>query len=78
MKINKIIKDNYAIVYKGCEISITDIKDTTVVRLFNSSGEIIQSQKTNNGTVKIDISNLKSRDIYILKIGNNAFKFIKK
>ena len=26
----------------------------------------------------IDISNLKSGDIYILKIGNNAFKFMKK
>ena len=76
--INNIINDNYAIVYKGGEISITDIKDTTVVSLFKSSGEIIQSQKTNKGAVKINISNLKSGDIYILKIGNNAFKFIKK
>ena len=75
---NNIIKDYHAIVYKDCEISISDIKDATVVSLIKSSGEIIQSFKTNKGTVKIDISNLKSSEVYILKIGNSAFKFTKK
>lgn len=62
---------------KGVGRQISIIGATELITVFNASGAVIIQQQPSNGETIIDVSNLSS-GTYLVKTGQQTFKFIRK
>ena len=58
-------------------INVDNLKDGTILTIYDTNGRLIAQNKSANGTVSVNISNLPN-GVYVVKAGNTNFKFLKR
>ena len=72
---NPVNNGTYEITQNG--ISVEDLKDGTVIAIYDISGKTVARKQAVGGSASIDTSSLP-HGVYVVKAGNINFKFMKR